>query len=68
MADQKADPHQKQAEQPKAPPKPAALGGAGESGNPLVHQILAERETAIANGDKDRADALTDRLAELGVA
>lgn len=43
------------------------LGAAGESASPLVHQVLAERETAISNGDEAAAAALTERLADLGV-
>jgi hypothetical protein len=44
-----------------------ALGAAGESSDPLVHQVLAERETAISNGDEAAVQALTERLAGLGV-
>jgi len=43
------------------------LGAAGESGDPLVHQALAEREIAVSNGDAAAVKALTARLAELGV-
>jgi hypothetical protein len=70
MADQKHA-EQKHAEQPKAAPLKAAppeLGSAAASGDPAVHQVLAERETAISNGDEDAAAALTKRLAELGFA
>ena len=61
------------AEQKHAEPKAAqkaepVLGSAAESGDPAVHQVLAERETALANGDDDAAAALTRRLAELGFA
>ena len=35
------------------------LGAAGESADPAVHQVLAERETAISNGDDAAAAALT---------
>ena len=59
---------QKHAEQPKAAPPPLVLGSAAESGDPAVHQVLAERETAISNGDEDAAAVLTRRLAELGFA
>jgi hypothetical protein len=62
---------QKTREEPKAapPPRPAPapLGAAGESGDPLVHQVLAELATAVSNGDADAEAALTGRLAELGV-
>lgn len=57
---------QKHAEQPKAAPKPE-LGAAGESSDPAVHQLLAERATAESNGDEAAVKALTERLAELGV-
>lgn len=64
MADQKA------AEQPKPQPKKAALGSAGASANPLVHQLLAERNIAASDGvdDKDAIDAIDGQLAELGVS
>ena len=51
----------------KPEPEPAALAPAGESASPLVHQLLAERETAERNGDADAVAALTERLAALGV-
>jgi len=44
-----------------------ALAPAGESGYPLVHQLLAERLIAESNGDEGAVKALTARLAELGV-
>ena len=64
MADQKAAEAKPQA---KKEPEPPQLGVAGESSNPLVHQVLAEREIAISNGDGDAVKTLTARLAELGV-
>ena len=54
--------------QPKPPSPPPELGLAGESGDPLVHQALAELATAVSNGDEAAAAALKERLAELGVA
>ena len=63
MAEQKSE----QKPQAKKEPEPPQLGAAGESANPLVHQVLAEREIAISNGDEDAVKALTARLAELGV-
>jgi hypothetical protein len=51
-----------------AKPEPApVLGAAGESSDPVVHQLLAEREIAISNGDEDAVKAVNGRLAELGV-
>jgi hypothetical protein len=60
---------QKPAEQQKAAPK-AALGSAGASSNPLVHQLLAERIIAASPGvdDKDAVKALDAKLADLGVS
>ena len=62
MADQKA----------AGPPQPkkdaAPLGDAGASPDARVHDLLAQREIAIRNGDEDAASALTGQLAELGVA
>jgi acetylglutamate synthase len=67
MADQKNDPQP----QPQQAPKqdPAALGSAGASSNPLVHQLLAERAIAASPGvdDKDAVKALDAKLADLGV-
>jgi uncharacterized membrane protein YebE (DUF533 family) len=59
---------QKPAEQ-KAAPK-AALGSAGASSDPRVHQLLAERIIAASDGvdDKDAVRALDAKLADLGVS
>ena len=62
MADQKAP------RAPDPPPPAPVLGHAGESTNPLVHQLLAERLTAFGNGDGDGVKAADAKLAELGVA
>jgi hypothetical protein len=64
MAEPKSEP--KQAEQPKK----ALLGSAGASSNPLVHQLLAERNIAASDGvnDKDAVDAIDGKLADLGVS
>lgn len=66
MAEQKT----REEPQPKSPPPPPAadLAPAGESGDPLVHQALAELATAVSNGDEAAAAAVKARLAELGVA
>ena len=67
MADKKtAEPEPAPAPEP-APVAEPVLGAAGESADPAVHQVLAERETAISNGDDAAAAALTERLAALGV-
>jgi hypothetical protein len=39
---------------------------ASESGDPAVHQLLAEMDTARRNDDEDGVKAAQDRLAELG--
>lgn len=50
----------------KAAPPPE-LAPAGESADPRVHQLLAERETAERNGDADAVKAVDEQLAALGV-
>ncbi len=47
------------------PAKPPLADGAA-SGDPAVHQLLAERNTAVMNGDEKAAEAVTAQLAELG--
>jgi hypothetical protein len=54
--------------QAKKEPDPPVLGVAGESSDPLVQQLLAEREIVARNGDKAAVAALTEKLAALGVA
>jgi len=51
------------AAEPKAAP---VLGRASESGDPAVHQILAELGSARSNGDDAAVKALTGKLADLG--
>ena len=51
-------------------PKPTAkapLGSAGESGDPAVHQLLAERSIAESNDDKKAVEDIDKALGELGV-
>jgi hypothetical protein len=48
-----------------ASPK-ASLAPAAESGDPSVHKLLADLETARSNGDGDGVKAAVDALAELG--
>jgi len=64
MAEQKSEP--KQAGRPA--PTPAVLGSAGASSNPLVHQLLAERNIMASVDDKDAVKALDKKLAGLGVS
>lgn len=54
------------APKPERPAEPVVLADAGASGDPAVHQLLAERQTAVLNGDDDRAHALDAELAALG--
>lgn len=42
------------------------LAPAGESGDPSVHQILAELQSARSNGDDEAVKDLTKKLAGLG--
>lgn len=54
-----------------AAPKPAPppdLARASESGDAGVHQLLAERATALANSDGPRVDAIDILLEALGVS
>lgn len=50
----------------KAAPVKPELTPAGESGNPAVHQLLAELETHRSNGDLDEVQDIVDYLATLG--
>jgi hypothetical protein len=50
---------------PVAAPAPA-LGRASESGDPAVHQVLAEMDIARRNEDDEQVKTLTERLAKLG--
>ena len=65
MADDKTARPAKQAE--PEPPPPTLGSAAGESTNPLVHQLLAAREIHDRNGDTDAVAAVDAQLAELGV-
>jgi hypothetical protein len=56
------------------PPKATTTGStgmktllpAGESGDPAVHKLLADLETARSNNDADGVKAARDALADLG--
>jgi hypothetical protein len=56
------------AAEPKAAPAPAKpdLIPAGSATDPAVHQLLAELETARANGADDDVQDLIGYLADLG--
>jgi hypothetical protein len=54
------------AKKPEPKTVPPALADGAASTDPAVHQLLAHRQIAAMNGDKDAADAATARLAELG--
>lgn len=58
----------KAADNPAPTPTPAqqARGNPAASGDPAVHQLLAERQTAQMNGDAAKMREVDDRLAELG--
>lgn len=51
----------KKSEKAKGP-----LGRASESSDPAVHKLMADRQTAAMNGDKDGAEAASDELRKLG--
>jgi hypothetical protein len=57
------------AEVKKTASTPAAqpvLARAAESGDPAVHALLAQRQTAVSNDKPDEVDGVDERLAELG--
>ena len=49
-----------------APAPKKVLARASESGDPSVHQLMAELQTAQLNDDADAASSLAAQLAELG--
>lgn len=49
-----------------APPEQLVLARAAHSGDPAVHQLLAELQTAQLNGDDARVAELNEQLADLG--
>lgn len=51
---------------PAPAPVKAQLAPASESSDPAVHQLLAERQTALSNDDADAVRGINARLAELG--
>ena len=57
-------------QKPPTPAAPAAprgkLAPAAESGDPAVHQLLADIQTARLNGDDAAVKDLTKKLADLG--
>ncbi len=64
MADKKAD--TSASASASAAAKAPAYGPASESGDPAVHKLLADLETARLNDDDDGQKAAKDALAELG--
>jgi hypothetical protein len=48
------------------PEKKAALAQAGASGDPVVHQAIAELETAKTNDNEKAIEAAKAKLADLG--
>lgn len=50
----------------KPVPSAPVLAPASESGDPAVHQLIAEMDIARRNGDDARVESLTARLADLG--
>lgn len=49
-----------------AAPTSGKLARASESGDPAVHALLAQLETARSNDDDDQVKAVTKELADLG--
>jgi hypothetical protein len=60
-----AEPKQKTAAKPKPEP---VLAAAGESSDPVVHQLLAHLEIAVLNNDTEAQAAVKADLAGLGYA
>jgi hypothetical protein len=50
----------------RAPDPKPVLARAAESGDPAVHQIMAELQTAQMNGDETKVAELSKQLAALG--
>jgi hypothetical protein len=65
MPEDKKTDHKPAAEQ-KAAPAAKPLQSAAASGDPAVHQLLAERQTAQMNEDADAVRDFDKRLADLG--
>lgn len=61
-----ADAKQK-TEAPKAEPRRAGLARAGESGDPAVQKLLAERETHVMNTQPDPSFAAQREAAEKAI-
>lgn len=64
--DEKATERRPSTPQAKAPTAKRSLLSAAASSDPAVHQVLAELQTARANGDDAEAERLTSRLGDLG--
>jgi hypothetical protein len=62
VADHKDTKPDAKADKPSGP-----LGRAAESGDPAVHQVLAELQTAVMNDDQDAQEAAQAELKKLGV-
>jgi hypothetical protein len=56
----------KPADKPEEKPAPPKLARAGESGDPAVQWLLAERLTWTSVGNKDKVAELDAQLAERG--
>ena len=61
-----AQPRKKTAPAATAPAERRVLARAAHSGDPAVHQLMAEIQTAQLNGDADAAASLAAQLADLG--
>jgi hypothetical protein len=59
MAESKPEPK-------KAPAPKLVLARASESGDPAVHQLMGEIQTAQMNNDDAKVAVLSEQLAELG--
>jgi hypothetical protein len=59
-------PESKKTTEPAPAPAKVSLAPAGESGDPAVHQVLAELQSARSNDDADAVKAWTEKLADLG--
>jgi hypothetical protein len=68
MADKQVVPEKEKSEAPKVTAPVVAKVPAGESSDPQVQKLLADRQTAVANGDAEAVKVIDKQLSELGVS
>jgi hypothetical protein len=68
MADKHVAPEKEKSEAPKVTAPAVTKVPAAESSDPQVQKLLADRQTAVANGDDDAVKAVDKQLSDLGVS